>query len=81
MQHDVFLFGPQAKLAGTKALSVQLKPEATAADVLTAVARACPTLVDSMNVSRLAINHEFASAETVVAEGDELALIGMVSGG
>lgn len=81
MRHTVLLFGPQAKLAEAKELVVDVDAPATAADVIAAIVVACPELAESMSVSRLAVNHEFAAPGTIVAEGDELALIGMVSGG
>ncbi|MEO0529404.1 MAG: MoaD/ThiS family protein [Planctomycetota bacterium] len=81
MQLTVLLFGPQAKLADAKSVQVNLGERATAADVLAALEGACPALDDSIRTSRLAINHEFAADDALVTEGDELALIGMVSGG
>lgn len=78
----VALFGPQAALAATREVELRLPSErATAADVLSALAEATPALRDSLPSSRLAVNHEFAALERVIEAGDEVALVGMVSGG
>lgn len=82
MQINVLLFGPQATLAGARSVDVDLDSASpTAGEVLAALADAAPTLVGSLASSRLAINHEFASSDHTVGPDDEVALIGMVSGG
>ena len=81
MQLTVLLFGPQARLADAKSLVVGVDKGATAADVLKALIVACPVLGESIGSSRLAINQEFAAPGDAVSADDELALIGMVSGG
>ncbi len=75
------LFGPQAKLAGTRELRVTVAKPVTVAAVLHAIATDCPPLAASAQASRLAVNQRFAGSDEAVAAGDELALIGMISGG
>lgn len=71
----VRLFGPLAQRAGAEAVLVEVPSEApTCAQVLAA-------LPAELAGHRLAVNHEYASADTKISEADELALIGMVSGG
>lgn len=78
----MLLFGPQAQLAETRQVALRFDRDAvTAADVLAALRDAAPRLSDSLGTSRLAVDHEFAAADRVIAPGDEVALIGMVSGG
>lgn len=82
MQINVLLFGPQAQLAGKRELRVHLQEEpVTAGAVIEAIRTLEPQLEPSLRTSRLAVNHEFAANEQSVAPGDEVALIGMVSGG
>lgn len=82
MQINVQLFGPQAALAGTRSVEVEVdSAEPTAADVLAKLNDAAPEIADSLRTSRLAVNHEFATGSTPITPGDEVALIGMVSGG
>ena len=52
-------------------------------DVLAALARACPAIADALPGCRLAVNHAFADGDDAppIQSGDEVALIGMVSGG
>lgn len=81
MQVTVLLFGPQATLAGTREITVE-PAEPTAGSVLAALATAAAEpLVGSLGTSRLAVNHEFAEDTHPIRPGDEVALIGMVSGG
>jgi molybdopterin converting factor small subunit len=78
----VKLFGPQAQMTGKSALSVHLDGESpTVADLLRALAEAEPELARSLPKSRLAVNFEFADSSQCLHPGDELALIGMISGG
>jgi molybdopterin converting factor small subunit len=82
MRVSVLLFGPQATLAGARSVDVDIESDApTVADILTALHEAAPALTGSLASSRLAINHEFAAADQTIQQGDEVALIGMVSGG
>ncbi len=82
MRVSVLLFGPQATLAGTRSIEVDVATDSpTATDILTALQEAAPALTGSLTSSRLAINHEFAAHDQIVQPGDEVALIGMVSGG
>lgn len=81
MRVNVLLFGPQAAIAGRRELPIDLPPDATVDDALVALGDAAPGLIDSLDTSRLAVNHEFAPAAQVLTATDEVALIGMVSGG
>ena len=77
----VLLFGPQAALAGARELRLPLDSGATVAQVRAALGAACPALAPSLPASRFAVNHAFAAETDPVAASDEIALIGMVSGG
>ncbi|QDT69194.1 ThiS family protein [Planctomycetes bacterium MalM25] len=76
----MLLFGPQAALAGEREIIVTAE-EPTAGRVLEALAQASETLAPSLAASRLAVNHKFVGDEHPIRPGDEVALIGMVSGG
>jgi len=82
MTLDVLLFGPLASRAGTGqiTLSVEGFPLSCAA-LRASLARAHPELAESLPLHRFAVNARFVGDEDVVREGDEVALIGMVSGG
>ncbi len=78
----VRLFGPQAQLAGRRQLEVELPGErATVRQVLSGLEGREPRLAASLQGSRIAVNHVFATSESVIGADDEVALIGMVGGG
>ena len=81
MRIDILLFGPQAELAGTDRIPLDLSESATVSDAITRLGQAVPTLASTLEVSRLAVNHDYAAPTDTLSEGDEVALIGMVSGG
>lgn len=82
MEVTVLLFGPQANLVGERSLAIKTATDTpNAADVLAALAAMAPALADSLSASELAVNHEFAAPERLIGPNDEVALIGMVSGG
>jgi molybdopterin converting factor small subunit len=76
------LFGPQAQLAGTRELIVEL-PDAdiTCGELRQMLARTQSSLSASLAASRLAVNQAFAADDDPVRAGDEVALIGLISGG
>lgn len=81
MEVRVLLFGPQADAAGRAHVAVTLPDDATCADLRSRLAEAAPTLAPSLDASRFAVNSEFADESTRLSETDEIALIGLVSGG
>jgi molybdopterin converting factor small subunit len=83
MTVTIQLFGPLADLLRTRALQVELPAGAppSVALVLQQLAWLHPAARDQILSARLAVNCTFAAADQVVRPQDELALIGMVSGG
>ena len=81
MQITVLLFGGAAEIAGASSVRVEVEREPVSAEVLAALARSVPALERVLPSARLAVNHEFARADQVIRDGDEAALIAMVSGG
>ena len=78
----VLLFGPQASLAGCASVDVQVvSGQTTAAQILEQLGTSLPTLAASLPTSRLAVNHDYADPAAPLTGDEELALIGMVSGG
>lgn len=78
---SVLVFGPAAEAVGSGAVVVDVETNATAGSVLAAMGRQHAALKDALVAGRLAVNGSFASAGMVVEDGDELALIALVSGG
>ena len=81
MRIRVLLFGAEAAAAGRREVSVDLDADATCAALKRALERAEPALRPLLGVARVAVNSEFAPEEQRIQPGDEVALIGMVSGG
>lgn len=82
MQVDVLLFGPQAALAKRDSVTVEVADHsATTGAVMQAIRDELPQLAPTLDQSRLAVNHEYAAEDEQLNETDEIALIGMVSGG
>lgn len=81
MTLNVLLFGPLADAAGARAIAVDVAEGSDVACVLGQLHAAYPRLRSLLGASRLAVNSAFAALNTPVQASDELALIGMVSGG
>ena len=82
MEIEVKLFGNEARLAGSRGVVVQVEGDDVRCDVvLDAVGEACEALKGQLEGCRLAVNHEFVDGDALIVAGDEVALIGAVSGG
>lgn len=81
MRVKVLLFGPEAAATGRRELMVDLDPGATCAALKQALGRAEPALLPFLESGRIALNSNFADPADPVTPDDEVALIGMVSGG
>ncbi len=77
----VRLFGPQAVLVGARTLAVEVAGQITTRELLTRLAEIDERLAPSLPYSRIAVNCEFVGAEAQITDHDEVALIGMLSGG
>lgn len=81
MRVQVKLFGPLADVAQTRLVALDVGAQPEVQQVLQALATHLPGLANHLTHCRLAVNNAFAAPSQVVHEQDELALIGMVSGG
>ena len=78
----ILVFGPQAfKLQANEALVSNVEFPIRASDMIAELVRQYPALEPSIAVSRLAVNQEFAAPESLIEADDEVALIGLISGG
>ena len=75
------LFAMQRELAGTRSVDVSLADDATIEDAWTALVDRFPVLAPGRPAVRFARNGAYAPADTVLADGDEVAMIPPVSGG
>lgn len=81
MTVKVLLFGPIAAAAGASECIVRLGDDRSSAAVLHRLGEDRPAIRPLLAGARLAINSAFAAPQTPVAANDELAVIGLVSGG
>jgi molybdopterin converting factor subunit 1 len=81
MEITVRLFGAEADLAGQAQVTINVDRTATCGDLRRVLAERHPSLAVRLPACRFALNHEFAVDEHPVTEQDEVALIGLVSGG
>jgi len=83
MTHRVRLFAVLKELAGADSVEVELEAGATVGDALDGLAAQHAALAPALGSMSLvmAVNNEYSDTATVLAAGDELALIPPVSGG
>jgi len=82
MTIDVLLFGAEAEAAGRRHVTLDTDvTQLNCAALRSELAEAEPSLRPHLASCRIAINHDFADEDAVIHDGDEVALIGMVSGG
>lgn len=82
MTVEIRLFAILRERAGLQTLQIELRDGATVADALRALDGSGPLagLIERLPV-RMAVNREYATRDTLLSPGDELALIPPLSGG
>ncbi len=82
MKVNVLLFATLKDIVGRQRLTLALsEPQATVADVRTALLALHPQIEANLNAAIAAVNQEYAFAEDPVRDGDEVAFFPPVSGG
>ncbi|MBK9119409.1 MAG: MoaD/ThiS family protein [Phycisphaerales bacterium] len=82
MQVIVHFFGAEAQTLGRDRLAVELpEAEPTCGTLRTYLSTTERVLAEPLRTARFAVNHAFAPDTQRLMPGDEVALIGMVSGG
>jgi molybdopterin converting factor small subunit len=81
MEVRVLLFGPEADAMQDRVAVVEVEHPVTCDALRCALEESHPALGPFLAAARFAINAEVAQPVTVIARGDEVALIGMVGGG
>ena len=81
MQVRVLFFGMLKELAGTSADAIELPSGASVRDVLRHYESRIPKLSAAKASIALAVNQQYASPDTTLHAGDEIALLPPVSGG
>jgi sulfur carrier protein ThiS len=83
MKMPILLFGPHANAAQSHSIDVVLPDgrQPSAEQVKTLLAEQYPALSGMLSAALIAVNHQAVRPEHVICETDELALVGLVSGG
>ena len=81
MTIEVLVFGPAASAISRDRARISLPDGARTEHVLQALAEQHPALRPLLGGARVAVNHAFASRETIAFATDEVALISLVNGG
>jgi molybdopterin converting factor subunit 1 len=81
MRITVRLFASQRETLGRSSIDADVPDGSTAASALAFLAQAHPALSTAAATLAFAVNREHASADTVLHDGDELALLPPVAGG
>lgn len=79
MTVNVLFFGATADAVGSRELEVQVDESATAKSIIDQLSKTHPTLANQKLL--IAVNKEYAAADTILNDGDEIALFTAVSGG
>lgn len=77
----VLFLGPAKELTGRNEVVLTLPEGASVATAISKLLREFPKLEDRLTHYRFAINSDYADENTLLKDGDELALIPPVSGG
>ena len=81
MRVQILFFGVLKDLAGKSSDNLELREGATVGDLLETCAARIPRLNDLLASLAVAVNQQYAGAETELKSGDEVALLPPVSGG
>ena len=81
MRVRILFFGVLKDLAGKSSDNLELREGATVGDLLETCAARIPRLNDLLASLAVAVNQQYAGAETALKSGDEVALLPPVSGG
>ena len=81
MKLRILLFGPEAAALARDHVELDIPAPATPHSLREHLAAAFPALRPSLPAARFAVNSRFAAPDQSISSSDEVALIGLVSGG
>lgn len=81
MKVKAMFFGAIRDIVGTSEVDLDLIPGMTARELLQRYCRDYPPFNPYAAITKIAVNLEFATPETILNDGDEIAFIPPVSGG
>ena len=81
MKLQILMFGPVADAAGTESLQLEIPAAIPVRQALELLVAEFPDLERLLGSTAVAVNRAYATVNSEVTDGDELALIPPVSGG
>ncbi len=81
MKIKLKFFGQLRELAKLQETEIEVRVDATVNDLKGIVAERFPSLRAHLKVVSVAVNNEYAAKETILKDGDEVALLPPISGG
>lgn len=82
MKLTVLLFGPYAETVNDSSVTLEIASSTcSAGEVKVSLAQQYPKLSGMLSAARIAVNQQAVQPDHPVQESDELAVIGLVSGG
>lgn len=78
---NVLFFATLRSLTGTRRAEIELEPNASVAELKTAVAARFPNVAPALDGILVSINHNYADESETIPAGAEVALFPPVSGG
>lgn len=81
MQVNVRLFATLRQIAGWRERTFEVGEESTLGELLTLITQVQPELNLTQRVTYAAINEEYATSQSILKAGDQVAIFPPVSGG
>ena len=81
MEVKITFFGRFREITGENKTTLEIKKDLTLKEILEIIFRKYPRLKEEKNSMLFSVNHRYASLETIVRDGDEIAVFPPVVGG
>ncbi len=81
MEVKITFFGRFREITGENETTLEIKKDLTLKEILEIIFRKYPRLKEEKNNMLFSVNHRYASLETIVRDGDEIAVFPPVVGG
>ena len=81
MEVKITFFGRFREITGENEITLEIKKDLTLKEILEIILRKYPKLKEEKNNMLFSVNHRYASLETIVRDGDEIAVFPPVGGG
>jgi len=81
MEVKITFFGRFREITGENETTLEIKKDLTLKEIIEIILREYPKLKEEKNSMLFSVNHRYASLETIVRDGDKIAVFPPVGGG